>query len=125
MKPILPLITLLAILLPATADAWIKVLPEFDSEPMLATTFYSILIVGSPFFLTSGLGVYTTDERDLAEARKRALVRAREDAAAFVASDGSIRGARLEAALRMLRRMPGSDAHDDRQLAEGILAYRP
>lgn len=51
------------------------------------------------------------------------VLQARDDAAAFVASDGRIRGARLEAALRQLRE--GSAAArdaSDMQLAQAILA---
>ena len=48
---------------------------------------------------------------------------AREDAALFVASDGVIRGARLEAALRQLReRDPAARAASDLRLAQAILA---
>lgn len=48
---------------------------------------------------------------------------ARDDAAGFVASDGAIRGAMLEAALRHLReRHPGLRTHSDMQLARAILA---
>lgn len=44
---------------------------------------------------------------------------ARDEAASFVASAGALRGARLEAALRVLR---GQVAGDDLQLAQAILA---
>ncbi|PYA79925.1 Holliday junction resolvase, partial [Pseudomonas aeruginosa] len=44
------------------------------------------------------------------------------DAASFVASDGSIRGARLEAALRWLRVAHPELAASDQELAEAILA---
>jgi len=48
---------------------------------------------------------------------------AREDAALFVASDGVIRGARLEAALRQLReRDAAARIASDLQLAQAILA---
>ena len=58
----------------------------------------------------------TTSIRDL-----KVVQAARDDAASFVASDGAIRGARLEAALRHIReRAPQLDA-DDRQLARAIL----
>ena len=53
----------------------------------------------------------------------KVVVQARDDAARFVATDGAIRGARLEAALRHLRetREDAQDA-DDLQLARAILA---
>lgn len=47
---------------------------------------------------------------------------ARDDAASFVASDGAIRGAMLEAALHLLReRHPDLRARSDMQLAQAIL----
>lgn len=48
---------------------------------------------------------------------------ARDDAASFVASDGEIRGAMLEAALHQLReRHSGLRIRSDMQLAQAILA---
>ena len=53
----------------------------------------------------------------------KVVLAARPDAASFVASDGAIRGARLEAALRHLRQLdPQLQSADDRQLAQAILA---
>jgi uncharacterized protein (TIGR02448 family) len=51
------------------------------------------------------------------------VLQARDDAASFVASDGRIRGAQLEAALRHLRER-NADARraSDMQLAQAILA---
>ncbi|OHE87926.1 MAG: hypothetical protein A2579_14065 [Lysobacterales bacterium RIFOXYD1_FULL_69_11] len=53
----------------------------------------------------------------------KVVLQVRDDAARFVATDGAIRGARLEAALRHLRetREDTQDA-DDLQLAQAILA---
>lgn len=53
----------------------------------------------------------------------KVVLQAREDAAGFVASDGRIRGARLEAALRHLREH-SANARDasDLELAQAILA---
>ncbi|MBA3929946.1 MAG: hypothetical protein C0521_10220 [Xanthomonas sp.] len=51
------------------------------------------------------------------------IVQAREDAASFVASDGRIRGAQLEAALRHLREQDeAARKASDMQLAQAILA---
>ena len=51
------------------------------------------------------------------------IVAAREDAGAFVASAGAMRGAYLEAALRQLREArPDLAAHSDLQLAAALLA---
>jgi uncharacterized protein (TIGR02448 family) len=53
----------------------------------------------------------------------KVVLRARDDAASFVASDGRIRSARLEAALRHLReRDAAARAASDLQLAVAILA---
>lgn len=51
--------------------------------------------------------------------------RARDDAAAFVASDGHIRGPELERALRELRQQPLPTGTDDLALARAILASTP
>ncbi len=53
----------------------------------------------------------------------KVVLQAREDAAGFVASDGRIRGARLEAALRHLR-ASNAAARDatDLEIAQAILA---
>jgi len=53
----------------------------------------------------------------------KVVLQARDDAASFVASDGRIRGAQLESALRYLREK-SADARraSDMQLAQAILA---
>lgn len=53
----------------------------------------------------------------------KVVLQAREDAAGFVASDGRIRGARLEAALRALREASvEAQSASDMELARAILA---
>ncbi len=53
----------------------------------------------------------------------KVVLQARDDAASFVASEGRIRGAQLEAALRHLReRNAGAQRASDMQLAQAILA---
>jgi uncharacterized protein (TIGR02448 family) len=53
----------------------------------------------------------------------KVVLQARDDAASFVASDGRIRGAQLEAALRHLRESDaGARRASDMQLAQAILA---
>lgn len=47
---------------------------------------------------------------------------AQDDAASFVASEGSIRGARLEAALRYIRQELPALSANDLQLAQAILS---
>jgi uncharacterized protein (TIGR02448 family) len=53
----------------------------------------------------------------------KVVLQARDDAASFVASDGRIRGAQLEAALHHLREIDaGARLASDMQLARAILA---
>lgn len=49
------------------------------------------------------------------------VLAARDDAASFVASQGEIRGARLEAALQHIRQQAPQLRADDLQLAQAIL----
>lgn len=59
---------------------------------------------------------------DSSSGDNKLLLDAREDAASFVASDGALRGARLEAAMRLLReRDPSLRQATDLQLALAIL----
>ena len=53
----------------------------------------------------------------------KVVLAARDDAAAFVATGGAVRGARLEAALRHVReRLPAASGASDLELARAILA---
>ena len=52
----------------------------------------------------------------------KVLLQAQDDAASFVASGGSIRGVRLEAALAHIRQQQPALNASDMQLAEAILA---
>lgn len=63
---------------------------------------------------TSDLTSSLTDDKLVLEAR--------DDAASFVASQGAIRGARLEAAIRHIRQQAPQLEASDQQLAEAILA---
>ncbi|WP_233281736.1 DUF2388 domain-containing protein [Pseudomonas tructae] len=51
------------------------------------------------------------------------MLTARNDAAAFVASDGGIRGASLEAAFEVLRTQNAVGTVSDIELAEAVLVY--
>ena len=70
---------------------------------------------------TSAGGTSASSETTTPE--DKVVLQARDDAASFVASDGRIRGAQLEAALRLLREV-NADAQraSDMQLAQAILA---
>jgi uncharacterized protein (TIGR02448 family) len=85
------------------------------SSPVLASSFAGTT-GGATSAGTSASSASTSGNDKVVE-------RAREDAAGFVASDGRIRTARLEAALRHLREHDtASRDASDLQLAQAILA---
>lgn len=80
-----------------------------SAQAMDATT-QSLVITG-----------YVTSQVTAAPFDRKRIVAARDDAAVFVASDGLIRGARLEAAFDALRHSCARHSVGDRELAEAIL----
>lgn len=64
---------------------------------------------------------YVTSQVTTAPFDRKIVAAARDDAAAFVASDGLIRGARLQAALVSLRQVHSCHSVGDLELAEAIL----
>jgi uncharacterized protein (TIGR02448 family) len=70
---------------------------------------------------TSGVGSSASSQ--MTSPDEKIVRQAKDDAASFVASDGRIRGAQLEAALRYLRdRSAAAQRASDLQLARAILA---
>ncbi|HBO4761773.1 TPA: DUF2388 domain-containing protein [Pseudomonas aeruginosa] len=101
------------------AFGFIKVFPEFDDEPGAATFFWAAVTTVGPFIgSTVSAQESSADEGDK-------LVQARDDATSFVASDGAIRGAYLQAALQVLRQAPEYAGYSDLQLAAALLARQP
>ena len=90
-------------------------LPDFDSEPGKASLFWAAFTTTGPFIAT------TLTFKKLSGNDEKRLVLARDDAAAFVASDAAIRGVQLESALLMLRQERDLDRYDDLALARAIL----
>ncbi|WEL55715.1 DUF2388 domain-containing protein [Pseudomonas kermanshahensis] len=76
----------------------------------LDTTTQSLVITG-----------YVTSQVTTAPFDRKLVSQARDDAAVFVASDGLIRGARLEAAFASLRQHGAAQAVGDLELAQAIL----
>ncbi|NIE75840.1 DUF2388 domain-containing protein [Pantoea sp. Tr-811] len=72
---------------------------------------------------TQGLVItgYVTSQVTSAPFDRKLVRQARDDAAAFVATDGMIRGARLEAALDSLRHGGARHSVGDLELAQAIL----
>src|SRR5262245_31190716 len=70
---------------------------------------------------TSGAGSSASSKTTSPD--EKIVMQAKDDAASFVATDGRIRGAQLEAALRHLREKYSIAQHaSDMQLAQAILA---
>lgn len=67
-----------------------------------------------------GMG-YSTSQATTGPFDNKRIVAARDDATAFVASDGQIRGAQLESALMWLHRHSSSLRASDLELAQAIL----
>ncbi|MFJ4345119.1 DUF2388 domain-containing protein [Pseudomonas sp. NPDC089401] len=92
----------------------------------LLPLLFSSVAMGSAHAMdttTQGLVItgYVTSQVTTAPFDRKLVRQARDDAAAFVASDGLIRGARLEAALDSLRHGCAQYSVGDRELAEAIL----
>ena len=86
-----------------------------EAQTLKATSNSIVRASGRSIDFTSDT---TTSIRDMKVVRE-----ARADAASFVASEGSIRGAQLEAALRALReRLPEARQASDAELAQAMLA---
>ncbi|MGF6098234.1 DUF2388 domain-containing protein [Pseudomonas sp. 18175] len=64
---------------------------------------------------------YATSKVTSAPFDRKVIVAAQDDAAAFIATDGQWRGARLESALDYLRRTQPKLNASDRELAQAIL----
>ena len=74
--------------------------------------------------LVSGLAASSEATSDISSSLgdDKVVLAARDDAASFVASQGSIRGVQLEAALLHIRQQAPQLQADDLQLAQAILS---
>jgi len=72
---------------------------------------------------TQGLVItgYVTSQVTTAPFDRKLIVAARDDAAAFVATDGELKGAQLESALLALRQAKPKLSASDLELAQAIL----
>ncbi|RMO04677.1 hypothetical protein ALQ47_00497 [Pseudomonas cichorii] len=89
---------------PVAGLIWVSPAQAFD------TTTQSLVITG-----------YVTSQVTTAPFDRKLILAAQDDAAAFVATDGQIRGVRLESALRTLRNTQSKLHASDLELAETIL----
>lgn len=86
-----------------------------QAQTVVATSNIIVRAFGRSIDFTSDT---TTSIRD-----SKVVLEARDDAASYVASQGDIRGAQLEAAFNTLReRIPQARSASDQDLAEAILA---
>ncbi len=67
------------------------------------------------------ISAYATSKVSSAPFDRKTVLAAQDDAAAFIATDGQWRGARLESALDYLRRSRPKLNASDRELAQAIL----
>lgn len=105
MRPILLSAVVAVVLFSATAQA----------QTLVATSNIIVRALDRSFDFTSDT---TTSVRD-----SKVVLAARDDAASFVASQGQIRGAQLEAAISTIRsQVPEAQGASDLVLAEAILA---
>ena len=103
----------------------------------LARTFVLVSLLGLTSLANASSLVVTTDTLVNALAAtvegvsdatssvvdNKVVIAAKDDAAGFVASQGAVRGAQLEAALRHIRERQPQLQANDLQLAQAILAY--
>ncbi|TIH10611.1 DUF2388 domain-containing protein [Pseudomonas leptonychotis] len=85
-----------------------------SATSFVVTTDAVVGAVGATSEATSDVSSSFTDDK--------IVLAARDDAAAFVASQGEIRGVRLEAALQHIRQQIPALHDDDMQLAAAILS---
>jgi uncharacterized protein (TIGR02448 family) len=90
---------------------------------LLACVAAAPALAGQSTAGTSASAVGTSASSKTTSPNDKVVQQAKDDAASFVASDGRIRGAQLEAALRHLReRNAVAQRSSDMQLAQAILA---
>lgn len=102
---------------------------RFPSSLLIAPVFLTLGYCGSAHaydaFNLSTQGIvasgYATSLVTSAPFDHKLLLAAQDDAAAFIASDGQLRGARLESVLRYLRRSQAKLHASDLELAQAIL----
>lgn len=94
-----------------SATALLALATTASAGSFVITTDWGVKALGSSSDATSSL---TNDDK--------VILAAREDAASFVASQGAIRGAHLEAALTHIQQQQPNLQATDAQLAQAILA---
>ena len=96
-----------------TAAALLALAANASATSFVGTTDATVGAIGATSEATSDISSSFSDDK--------IVLAARDDAASFVASQGEIRGARLEAALQHIRQQAPQLRADDLQLAQAIL----
>lgn len=96
-----------------TAAALLALAANASATSFVVTTDATVGAIGATSEATSDISSSFSDDK--------IVLAARDDAASFVASQGEIRGARLEAALQHIRQQAPQLQADDLQLAQAIL----
>ncbi|MDP3816700.1 DUF2388 domain-containing protein [Pseudomonas sp.] len=94
--------------------AWLAVASQASASSFVVTTDSLVAGLAATSEATSDISSSLSDDK--------IVLAGRDDAASFVASQGRIRGARLEAALQHIRQQAPSLQADDLQLAVAILS---
>ncbi len=96
-----------------TAAALLALAANASATSFVVTTDATVGAIGATSEATSDISSSFSDDK--------IVLAARDDAASFLASQGEIRGARLEAALQHIRQQAPQLRADDLQLAQAIL----
>ncbi|MDP3847812.1 MAG: DUF2388 domain-containing protein [Pseudomonas sp.] len=96
-----------------SAAALLALATSASATSFVVTTDWTVKAFGSSSDATSSLS-----KKD-----NKVILAARDDAASFVASQGAIRGAQLEAALQQIHQHSPELQATDAQLAQAILTY--
>ena len=89
----------------------------------LATQVNAFSFVATTNWLSQATGTSSDATSSAKEDDEKVVRAARDDAASFIASQGQIHGAHLQAAITLIRSKQPQLQLSDRQLAEAILAY--
>ena len=122
------LLLLVKLLVCLPVHAGIDLTRDRQDHPVIASSFYSSILLATTAIGTSDPREGTELSGDVSKeisSYDRKLKLAHDDAAAFMASNGAIRGAMLQAVLDTLRQRAELARYSDLQLALAVLTYPP
>ncbi len=122
------LLLLVKLLVCLPVHAGIDLTRDRQDHPVIASSFYSSILLATTTIGTSDPREGTELSGDVSKeisSYDRKLKLAHDDAAAFIASNGAIRGAMLQSVLDTLRQRAELARYSDLQLALAVLTYPP